>query len=225
MGPELLLALGTAAGGAYISNQADKRRAGEQRSILNRSLDRSEKAQAETTGDVLKEAQKYAGDQRMAELQQQEAANVAQAEKDGAIRSAATAAVPGQTQGQPGTIALGDADKALSEGNRMTAIARELAKVRAPNQLLAAAQLRRANLAGDTNNLWSNDRSQANAAGLDAQSVKAPWWGTLGKVAQAVGTGMAGSALGAGLMASGTASAATTGANYGANYGRIFAGG
>lgn len=206
MGPQMLAALAVAGAGTAVSNAADKRAAGDRRNILNRSMDRTVETQGKATDLVLNEAGKYSPDQRLADMKAQEDANYQQAQKDGAIPGA----VPGATQGQARAMSLGDADKALAEGNRMTAIARELAKVRAPGQLGAKDSARRAEMAGETGSMWSNDRAQSNAAGLDAQSVSAPWWGTLGKVAQSAGMMMAGNAMG------GAAAATATGGGAGA---------
>ncbi len=223
MGPELLAALAVAGTGTVVSGMADRKADKERRSILNRSMDRSAETQGKATDMVLGEAKKFSADQRMADMQAQEAANFDQAQKDGAIPGL----VPSSSEGEGKALSLGEADKALAEGNRMTAIARELAKVRAPNQMAANDSIRRAGLADQTGSMWTDNRAQANGASLDAQNVKAPWWGTLGKMAQAAGMAYAGNVAGAGAGASaaGMASGAAGGAAAGAGYGGINWGG
>ena len=204
MGPELLTAMALAGGGAVVNNMAERHAAKDRRSILNQSMERTAQTNAKASDMVLSEAKKYSPDQRLADMQSQEAANFEQAQKDGIVPGV----VSGASQGAGKVISLGDADKALAEGTRMTAIARELARVRAPNQLAANDSMRRANLAGETGSMWANDRAQANGASLDAQGVTAPWWGTLGKMGQAAGMAMTGNAL---MGAGGGALSAQTG--------------
>lgn len=193
MGPEMLTALALAGAGTAVSAAADRQAAKERRGILNRSMEKSAETQGKASNMVIEESQKFAPDQRLADMKAQEDANYQQAQKDGAIAGL----IPESGQGQGKALSLGDADKAIAEGNRMSAIARELSRVRAPNQLAANDSMRRANLTSETSSMWGNDRAQSNAAGLDAQSVEAPWWGTLGKMGQAAGMMMAGNALGA----------------------------
>ena len=51
-----------------------------------------------------------------------------------------------------------------------------------------AEALRRASLTGELGSRWSRNRNMSNAAQMDAQSVEAPWYSDLGKIASAVGS-------------------------------------
>ena len=75
------------------------------------------------------------------------------------------------------------ADKALSEGQRLSAIAQQLSRVRAPGQVAANDSERRAGVQGNIGSMWSTTGNLNRATELDAQNVQEPWWGQLGKVA------------------------------------------
>lgn len=185
MGPEVALAL--LAGGTGLSMLGQRRAANERRDILNRQFERTNSTMDKTTGQILGEGKNYTPDQRMRDMQTQEDATFGQSQKD--LNGAGAGVLP--TSGDAGNVSQdflrAKADRTLSEGNRMTAIARELAKVRAPGQQMATEGLRRADVTGDVASQWGSNRAFGDAANLDAQSVQEPWWGTLGKIGQQVG--------------------------------------
>jgi hypothetical protein len=80
------------------------------------------------------------------------------------------------------------AGRQAMEGDRMAAIAGELARVRAPGQTLSNEAQRRSALAEQLGSLWAQNRAQAGAAGRDAEAVEEPLYGQLGQLASMVGT-------------------------------------
>ncbi len=184
---------------------AQHQQASERRDILNAQAEKTHQAEDKSQQLVAKEGTNYQGDARAAAMQQQQQATMAQSQKDLGV---APTIINGA--GDAGNVSsdylTAKADTALSEGNRLTAIAREMSKTRAPGQLQTAEGLRRANLAGSLQDLWSTARNGANAAEMDAQNVTEPWWGTAGKLVSA-GAGAYGATL-----PSGAATGAATGA-------------
>lgn len=198
MGPEIVAALQAAApyvaaAGTAASMYGDKVAADERRSILNKAFRRTEESQDKTNKQVLDEGAKLTGQQRMADMQAQADANVLQSTQDlkgGAAMDAQGNAII-DTAGSDGNVSSdyvkAKADKALGEGERLSSIARELAKVRAPGQVATTESQRRADMTSGLNSMWSSTRNLNSADTLDAQNVDSPWWGKLGKVAQMVG--------------------------------------
>jgi hypothetical protein len=175
-----------AAAGTAANVAGEQQAASQRRSILNSQMDRNERTQRETTQQLLDEGRKFRAEDRLASMQQQEGAQERQALAD--VGTGAAASIPQAAGDVSAAYAKAKADRALSEGMRLSAIAREVAKTRAPGSLQNDEALRRANLTGDVASKWSTTRNMGQAAELDAQAVEAPWWGQLGKLASAVGT-------------------------------------
>lgn len=195
MGPEYA-ALLLAGAGTAASMYGQRQQAKERRAIVNRQLDASSQATDKANELIQKEGENYAPDKRAEAMQQAEDAAFTRAQQDLATTNAGiidTAGGAGNT-----SDAFKQSREAVEAGEsaRMSAIARELAKVRAPGQLMTQEGLRRANLAGELNNRASTIRNLSGAAGLDAEAVGEPWYGQLGKVAQSIGTAYAGSKIG-----------------------------
>lgn len=206
MGPEIALLL--AAGGTAASMLGQRQQAKERRSILNRSMERTNKTQDAATALIQGEARKYTPQDRMQDMQAQEQATYGQQQRD--LGGAGGALI--DTAGDKGNVSAdflkASADKALSEGNRLTAVAREIARARAPGQQLQTEGVRRAGVIGDVGSRWGTARNLAEASQHQAAGVEEPWWGQLGKVAQMAGmAGMGGAGLG------GAGTAGVTGAN------------
>jgi hypothetical protein len=206
--PYIVMAVGTA---ASIAGQ--RRAANERRSILNRSFAETQQATDKATQLVAQEGANYTGATRQQAMQEAEASNLARELQDmqGAGATGANVATAGDTGAVSGDFVRAKADKALSEGTRMTAIARELAKTRAPGQLTTNEALRRADVGQTTGSIFGTAQNMANAYNLDAQSVQEPWWGTMGKLAA---TAASIYAMGAG-GAAGAAGSSGAGASYG----------
>jgi hypothetical protein len=75
------------------------------------------------------------------------------------------------------------------ENARLTAIARELARVRAPQDVATEGAMRRGAMAERLGSLWNSQRARSQAAELDADAVELPMYGQLAALAkQAMGT-------------------------------------
>jgi hypothetical protein len=207
MGPELAAAV--IGGGTALRMTGDRRKQKEQREILNRQMTRTNQTMDRTTDQVLGEGQKLSGQNRLQDMLAQENATFGQAQQD--MGGAAAGIVP--TAGDAGAVS-GDflkakADRELAEGERMTSIARELAKVRAPGQLMQNESMRRADLQGDIASQWSSTRNMGQAASMDADAVETPWYGQLGEIGQQIGMMAALHGMGAGLGGAGKVTAGT----------------
>ncbi|ALV06704.1 hypothetical protein [Roseateles depolymerans] len=195
--------LGAAAllgGGAALNILGQRSAQRQQRSILNQAMERNNEAQQKATSQVLDEGANYGGEKRLDAISAQQDATYNQSLNDIGMGQGGNAGVTIDTAGTDGAVS-GDflkakADKAISEGNRITQVARELAKVRAPGQQSLQDSMRRANLSGNLASNASSNQAMARAAQLDAQSVQTPWYGQLGKLASTLGTIYAAGALG-----------------------------
>jgi hypothetical protein len=173
-----------------------QQQASERRDIANKQMERTLRAQEGADAKINAEGKQYAPDARAAALEGQQQATFDQAQKD--LGSAPTIIEgAGDTGNVSSDYLNAKAGTALTEGNRLTAIARELSKTRAPGQLMTAEGLRRANLTGELSDIWGTDRRAANAAQLDAQNVEEPLYGSLGKIASAAGGAYLASGAGA----------------------------
>lgn len=199
MGPEIALALMAAGTGAQMIGARQQQK--QQRNILNRAMDDTARTQRQATTQVMDEAKKFTPESRMQAMQDAEQANYSQAQTD--VGGGAAANIPTASGNVSADYIKAQADRALSEGNRLTSIAREAAKVRAPGSMQNAEALRRANLTGDLASRWATNRNMSAAAQQDAASVDAPWYSDLGKIASAVGS--------AALMAPAAGAAGTAG--------------
>lgn len=179
------LVLAALAGGTALEYSAQRQAAKERRSILNQSFRDTQKATDQAAQLVTKEGEKY-GAGRAQDLQSQEDLAYAQSQRDlqGAGAGGDIIGTAGDAGAVSGDFVRAKADKALSEGTRMTAIARELAKVRAPGRMQNEEALRRAEVGQQAGSIFGTARNMAGAAELDAQNVQEPWWGTVGKLAK-----------------------------------------
>lgn len=187
---ENALPLALSGGGALLQNQAARQQASDRRNTLNRQLARDEAATNKSIDLTQTEAKRYDPAARQQALAEQEGKTYEQAQAD--IAGAGGAMIP--TAGDAGNVSqdfiTSKAQKAIDEGSRLTSIAREVAKSRAPIQLGGVDALSRANLAGNLQNTWGTNNNMARATGMDAQNIDEPGYGGLGSIASAVGTGM-----------------------------------
>lgn len=195
------LMIAALAGGTALEYAGQRRAAKDRRGILNRAFEDNKRSAERATALVQGEGANFQPDARRAAFDAQEAAALEQATKD----------LQGATGGQGATLnTAGDAgnvssdfiaakaDRALAEGNRMTAIARELAKTRAPGLAQQNESMRAADTMQRVGSVWGDARARGEAAQMDAQNVQEPWWGTLGKIAKSAATayGTNGASLG-----------------------------
>lgn len=143
-----------------------------QRDIMNAAYQNQKQTLDKTTGMLQSEGQNMQGDARMHTMDSNEAAALAQTQSD---LNGSGAAEGIDVAGDGGNVSSdflkARADRALSEGNRMTALAREAAKIRAPGLTQAGDKMRTADLMSRTGSMWSSTRAAHEAAMRDAQGV------------------------------------------------------
>jgi hypothetical protein len=169
-----------------------------QRNVLNRQLERDETASDKSAQMVLDEGRRYTMQNREDALQQneQKAYDQAQADINGAGGAAISAAADNSNVSDD--FLKTKAARAVEEGTRLTSIAREAAKARAPGMLGLDDSLSLAGMAGGQRNLWGTTKNMNGAAGLEASATGQPAYGALGKIATAAGGAMAASGYGQG---------------------------
>jgi len=187
------------AGGTALQMSAAEDQKDERRKILNQQMERDEQATGKAINLVQDEGRQYSLEDRLEGLKKQEDKTYGQIESD--IQGAGGATI--NTAQDAGNVSEDflktKASRAVDEGTRLTAIAREAAKSRAPGQLMSDDALRRAGMAGQLQNTWSSNNNMARASGQDAEGVEMPAYGQLGQLASAIGTSMAGSQAAKGL--------------------------
>lgn len=189
--PYIIQAAGTAA-----TLHGQNKAAQERRDILNQQVARNTQATDKAIGMTMDQATRYAAPARTDALAQNEQKSYDQTQAD--IQGAGGAAIP--VAASAGNVS-GDflklkAAKAVEEGQRLTAMAREAAKARAPGMLGLDDSISMADTMGNVRSLMGTTRNMANANTLDAQAVQDPAYAGLGKIATAVGTGMAAGGFG-----------------------------
>lgn len=183
------------AGTAMQMSAAQKER-DEKRGILNRQLERDDQAAQKSAQEALMEGQRYTQPAREQALQEAQDKTYAQTQADLQGAGGATINAAGDAGNVSDDFLKTKAARAIEESTRLSEAAREAAKARAPGQLRMDDSLSMARMAGDLGNLWGSTRNMASANGLEAQSVEQPGYGNLGKVASALGNGMAASGYG-----------------------------
>lgn len=198
-----------AIGGTVLKNQADQQQAQEKRTQLNAALMRTDQTQQKANSMIGQEADKLSPVARAAAMSQQVAANQAGTTSDlataGATDSGGNAII--NTAGDNGAVSgeflRTKADRALSEGSRLTAIAQQLAKVRAPGQLEEQEGRGRANLTEALANMWGSTQNLNRADATTADGIELPQYAALGDVAQAAGGAVAARKRGAPVVSYG----------------------
>lgn len=210
--PYVLAGLGTA---AQIVDSREQTK--DQRRILNAQLARDEETAKKNNALILDEAAKYAPDQRLDAMAENEQRVYDQQQKD--LMAGAGGADIGNvvTSGDAGNVSddfvRARADRAVTEGSRLTSLARALAKTRAPGQLAIEEGYSRGNLASALSNLAGTNANFARAAQSDAASVTGGSLGNLGRITSGIGMGLAAGGFGAAAPAG---AATATGVSSGA---------
>jgi hypothetical protein len=181
MGPEIALALALGGTGAQLIGQREQRR--DRARILDGAMDRGMQTQGQAIQQITQEGQRLAPEQRMAEMQTAEDAAYGRTMADVGVAPTANT----------GGGAVSPAFEALQmrrqgeESGRMSAIARELAKMRAPGDVETEGGLRRGSMSEGLSSLFNTQRNRTNAAQMDAESVDMPLYGQLGQIAAQAG--------------------------------------
>lgn len=187
MGPEAsaaMMLLGTA-----MQMQAAEEQKDDRRRLLNQQLDRDEQATKKAVNLVQDESGNYTLANRQEALQAEQGKTFDQIQAD--VQGAGGASV--STASDAGNVSEDflktKAARAIDEGTRLTSIAREAAKSRAPTQLMGTDALRRAGMAGELQSLWGTNNNMGRATANDAEGVQQPMYGSLGTVASSLGAG------------------------------------
>jgi hypothetical protein len=208
--PMIIAAVGTAAS-ISSQNRAEK----ERRGILNRQLEESEKATDKAVDLTQQEGQRFDQGQRMADMQAAEDKTYEQTQADLQGAGGASISTAADNSNTSDDFLKTKAQRAIDEGTRLTTIAREAAKARAPGQLRMDDSLSMSRLAGNLSNTWGAANNMGRARGAAAGAVEPPGYGALGTLATAVGGAMAKNGYGQ-TMAGRTSSATpSTGINWG----------
>lgn len=177
-----------AAGSTALQLNAQSEAASERRRILNQQLDANDRATKKASDLVLKEAENFAPDARKQAMQDAEQKAYEQSQADLAGAGGAIIDTAGSGGNVSADFVKASADRAVSEGNRLTAVAREAAKTRAPSLLGQTEAQRRANLAGELQSSASTNRNLASAAQADIGSVQEPAYGQIGSLIGSLGS-------------------------------------
>lgn len=196
--------------GAAMQAVGNQQQKAQQRKILNRAMSEEQDTQDKAIEAVAQEAQTMAPTSRAQAML--DAENAAY-DRNMADLTGAGADLIDTAQGSGNVsedFVRAKADKQLAEGERLSSIARQLAKVRAPGQVATDESMRRSALAEEMGSMWGQQARSSKAATLDAQSVGTPMIGQLGKIASLAS--MAGSMAGMGATAAAGAGSTTAGA-------------
>ena len=181
MNPAMWIMLaGTAAQMYGAKQQRDERRR-----VLNNSLERTAGTQKQTQALIQDEAKEFAPEARQQSMQAAEDAAFTRTQQDLAGAGA------GETAAMPGRVSQDyldtRAERTAQEGDRLSAIAREAARTRAPGLLMTREGLRRADMQSRVGSMLGSDANLARASGADADGVGTPVIGQLGQLATAAG--------------------------------------
>lgn len=182
----ILSAAGTAA-----SVSANEEAKDDRRSLLNRQLEATEKTTDKSIDLVQQEAQRYGQQARMDGLKQNEQKAFDQVQADIAGAGGASIATAADNANTSDDFLKTKAARAIDEGTRLTSIAREAAKSRAPGMLNLDDSLSMAGMQGRMGSMWGSRKNLAGANSMDAEAVEAPAYGALGTIATAAGGAMA----------------------------------
>lgn len=191
-GSEALMYMYLAGTAAQMAGQ--EQQAQDKRQILNRSLAEADATQGKAIDTVKTEAAQLAPGQRQQAMQQAADAAYTRTMTDiaGAGGSRVDTSQGGGNVSDDFTRAKSERD--AIEGDRTSNIARQLAKVRAPNDVATDEAMRRSAIAEQLGSVWSGQRQRSKASGLDADAVEVPGWGQAGGLMAM----MSGAAMGAG---------------------------
>lgn len=202
MAPMAIMAIAST---AMQMSAAEKQRR-DQRAVLNRQLERDDKATTKAIDLVQQEGQRYDPAARAQGLKEQEQKVFDQTSADVQGAGGANIGAAADAGNVSEDFTKTRAQRAIDEGTRLTSIAREAAKNRSSSMLQGEDALKRADLAGTLQNTFGTNANMGRATGLDAQSVGQPFYGSLGKIAGAIAPNLAGGMSRAGAAANAAAS-------------------
>lgn len=180
-------------GGQLLQQKAAEQQGNERRHEINAALGRTDQTQLKANTLIGQEAAKLAPGVRQAALNAQADAN---ANSSKAALTAAGATDGGgnaiiDTAGDHGAVSkdflTAKADRALSEGDRLTQLARQVALSRAPGQLQEQEGMDRADLSERLGDMWGSTKNLNDANSATAGGVQLPGYGALGAIASQLG--------------------------------------
>lgn len=189
-------------GGSIMQQRAAEQQGDERRAEINQALGRTNATQLKANSLIGQEAAKLAPTTRAASMATQADANTASARAD--LQAAGAADGTGNaiidTVGDNGNVSkdflTAKADRALSEGNRLTSIVRQIARARAPGQLQEQEGQDRADLTEQLGDMWGSTRNLNDANQATAATIALPGYGTLGALASQLGAAYAANGMG-----------------------------
>ncbi len=195
MGPELLIPALLSGGGTLLQMSAAQDQAGQKRRLLNQQLERDAAVTKQGQGLIQQQAELYDPTTRAASMKSKE---------DMALNGINLDI--GENQGNFGTTGSASSEdfiktkaaRAISEGGRLSAMAREIAKTRAPGLMQLGEGQSAANLGSELNSIFGTNRNLARATQNDADNVEMPWYGALGSLASGIGSATMGGGFGGG---------------------------
>lgn len=184
------------AGGTLAQMKANEDVADKQRSIVNAQLQRNDETAAQNNQQVLDQAKQIydpTARQQSIDAETQRVNDQQQADLKAGAGGGTVGTV--NTAGDAGNVSddflKAKAGRAITEGTRLTDLARSIAKSRAIGGVQKTEGQQNADLYSNLNDLNSTNRNYAAASQTDASNVRPGALGTLGSLASAIGTATA----------------------------------
>lgn len=189
--PYIVMAVGAA---AQISAQNEQER--DRRKLINQAYDQLDAGTSKTSRAIAQAASQYGADQRQQGMDAATQQIEGQQQKD--LGGAGATMINGA--GDAGNVSqdylTAKADRAVTEGTRLSNIAKQIAKTRAPGSLMTQEGLNNADTMGNVSSIWGTTRGMTGALTNAAGAVNEPVYGQLGRIAQSVGGAMAANGTG-----------------------------
>lgn len=184
------------AAGTMAQMSAAQQAQNQKRNMLNQQLEREGEATDKSVELVQDEGKNYDSKTRMQQVKGAEDKTYAQSRADlegaggGLVNTATTA---GNVSDD---FLKAKAQSAVDEGERLTEVAREAARTRAPGVMQMDDSLRMAGLTGNLANVWGGVKNMHRATENDVNSVTPPGYGALGSIASNIAPVVARSSFG-----------------------------
>jgi hypothetical protein len=181
-----LASMAIMAAGTMAQMSAARSAQNKQRNMMNQQLEREDEATDKSVDLVQEEGKNYDSQSRLQQVKDAQAKTYAQAQADiegaggGLVNTSTTAGAVSDD------FLKSKAEAAITEGTRLTDIAREASRARAPGVMRMDDSLRMAGLTGDLANVWGGVKNMHRATGLDVQGVTPPAYGALGSIASSI---------------------------------------
>ncbi|MDT7514685.1 hypothetical protein [Rhodoferax mekongensis] len=183
------LTLALLAGGTGMQMMSQQDQDNRRREKLNRQFERNDQLSNQSSKMVLDEADNFDPTNRRTAMQEQETKNFDASMAD--LQAGAGGALGAvQTSGDAGNVSedfiKAKAGRAATEGQRITDIAKDLSKTRAPAQLQFSDAQRRGSLASSLQDMYTRNQNMSEATKQDMRNVEDSGLGDLGSLASQV---------------------------------------